>query len=247
MMGEKLYYTFFHGYTLKQWGREPKELPPSILKRLPFRFNYDDNYFPHPYQGMPKEGYTALIDKILDHPNISVELNRAFEKESAPGFEHIFYSGQLDRYFDYEFGRLEYRTLDFEKFYPSPEETLNGDYQGGAVVNYNSPGVPYTRLTEHKHFSPWEDHEGTVCYREYSRNCEPGDIPYYPVRLSGRNDLLDTYQAEAEKLSGVTFVGRLGLYQYFDMDRTIEAALVTARRFEEKFRSGETCRLPFAF
>jgi len=246
MMGEKLYRTFFHGYTLKQWGRDPRELPASILKRIPFRFNYDDNYFTHPYQGMPKEGYSALVDNILDQPNITVKLNTVFDKKKSEKYNHVFYSGQLDRYFDFAFGRLEYRTLDFEKFYPDKETTLNGDFQGGAVVNYNHPEVPYTRITEHKHFAPWEEHDKTVCYKEYSRNCEAWDIPYYPVRLSGKNDLLDRYIEEAEKLKGITFVGRLGLYKYLDMDKTIDAALKTARQFEEIFREGETCSLPFA-
>lgn len=231
MMGEKLYSTFFHGYTLKQWGRDPKELPASILKRLPFRFNYDDNYFTHPWQGMPKDGYVNLIDNILDHRNIAVELGRSFLPDDIKNYDHVFYSGQIDRFFDFKLGRLEYRTLDFERFEPSGEETLNGDYQGCAVVNYNRPEVPYTRITEHKHFAPWEEHEETVCYSEYSRSCGPGDIPYYPVRLSGKNELLDRYRAEAEKLANVTFVGRLGLYEYFDMDKTIDAALKTARQF----------------
>ena len=245
LMGEELYQTFFSGYTFKQWGRDPEELPASVLSRLPFRFNYDDNYFTHPYQGMPKEGYSVLIDNILDHPNITVKLNHVFDRKEAEQYDHVFYSGQLDRYFDFVHGRLEYRTLDFEKFYPSEEETLNGDYQGGAVVNYCSPMVPWTRITEHKHFAPWEEHEGTVCYKEFSRNCEPEDIPYYPVRLSGKNELLDIYMKEARKLSGITFVGRLGLFQYFDMDKTIDAALKTVKQFEEKFRSGVPCFLPF--
>jgi UDP-galactopyranose mutase len=246
LMGEELYNTFFSGYTLKQWGRNPEELPASILSRLPFRFNFDDNYFTHPYQGMPKDGYSAFIDNILNHPNIKIELNKVFDRTEVNDFDHVFYSGQLDRYFNYEFGRLEYRTLDFEKFYPIPEDTLEGDFQGGAVVNYCSPTIPWTRITEHKHFSPWESHEKTVCYKEFSRNCEENDLPYYPVRLSGKNTLLEKYTMEAKKLSGITFVGRLGLYKYFDMDKTIDAALKTVCHFEVNFKKGISCSLAFA-
>jgi len=234
LMGEELYKAFFHGYTLKQWGRDPKELPASVLKRLPFRFNYDDNYFTHPHQGIPEEGYTQLIANILDHPQVTLMLNTPYEKGMEKDFHHMFYSGQLDRYFDFKLGRLEYRTLDFEKFYPGDKETLKGDYQGAAVVNYCSPQVPFTRITEHKHFAPWEEHEKTVCYREFSRKCEPEDTPYYPVLLSGRNDLLEAYKKEADKLDNITFVGRLGLYRYFDMDMTVAAAFKTVKDFLRK-------------
>ena len=231
MMGEELYRAFFHGYTIKQWGRDPKELPPSILKRLPFRFSFDDNYFSHQWQGMPKEGYSVLIDSIIEHPHIKVELNRAFSRDDIQNYDHVFYSGQIDRFFDYKYGRLEYRTLDFEKFYPLLEETYNGDFQGGAVVNDCRRNVPYTRITEHKHFAPWEEHTGSVCYREYSRSCELEDIPFYPVILSQRNELLERYRKMAENETDITFIGRLGLYQYLDMDESVRIALDTAKRF----------------
>lgn len=231
MMGEELYRAFFYGYTVKQWGKEPRELPASLLTRLPFRFNYEDNYFSHPHQGIPAEGYSAMIENILDHPGVEVALNRPYAPEDAKGYDHLFYSGRIDRFFDYRYGRLEYRTLDFEKFYPSPDETLDGDYQGGAVVNDCRPDVPYTRVTEHKHFAPWESLRGTVCCREYSRACGPGDAPYYPVRLSGNEELVEKYEKEAEKLSDVTFVGRLGRLRYMDMDRTVAAAMEAARGF----------------
>ncbi len=147
-VGADLYEAFFKGYTQKQWGCSPTELPASILKRLPVRFNYDDNYFFHEFQGMPKDGYTSIIEKILDHPNITVRLEAAFSREMAVEYEHVFFSGPLDGYFDYELGRLGYRTLDFERF------TYDGDYQGCAVMNYGEVSVPYTGITEHKHFSP---------------------------------------------------------------------------------------------
>lgn len=224
-VGRDLYEAFFKGYTQKQWGYSPTELPASILKRLPVRFNYEDNYFFHKYQGMPANGYTEMIERILDHPNMTVTLEAEFRREEIAGFDHVFYSGPLDGYFDYELGRLGYRTLDFERF------TYEGDYQGCAVMNYGDVSVPHTRITEHKHFSPWEEHAGSVCYREFSRACEPGDIPYYPIRLVEEKAQLAGYVALAERETGVTFVGRLGTYRYLDMDVTIREALDTAKLY----------------
>jgi len=224
-VGPDLYEAFFKGYTLKQWGLSPSRLPASILKRLPVRFNYDDNYFFHRFQGMPEGGYTAVVERILDHPRITVQLETVFSSADAAGYDHVFYSGPLDGYFDYELGRLGYRTLDFERF------TYEGDYQGCAVMNYGEESVPYTRITEHKHFSPWESHQGSVCYREYARACGADDIPYYPIRQVQEKALLGEYVALAEATSGVTFVGRLGTYRYLDMDVTIREALNTAQTF----------------
>jgi UDP-galactopyranose mutase len=230
-VGRDLYEAFFKGYTVKQWGVTPDQLPASILKRLPVRFNYDDNYFAHRFQGMPEHGYTELVARILDHPNISVELNTRFEGETD-GADHVFYAGPLDGYFEYALGRLGYRTLDFERF------THAGDYQGCAVMNYGEESVPYTRITEHKHFSPWEDHAGSVLYREFSRAAEPQDIPYYPIRLMDEKKMLSDYVARAEALSGVTFVGRLGTYRYLDMDVTIKEAMDTADAYLAAEASG---------
>ncbi len=222
-VGKELYDAFFKGYTEKQWGCSPKDLPASILKRLPVRFNYDDDYFFHKHQGMPETGYTNMVSRILDHPNITVCLSTWFHRTDAPASGHVFYSGPLDGYFDFELGRLAYRTLDFERF------TYQGDYQGCAVMNYGDVSVPFTRITEHKHFSPWEQHAGSVCYREFSRQCDPQDIPYYPIRLVADRQLLSDYVTRAEETSGVTFVGRLGTYRYLDMDVTIREALDVAR------------------
>ncbi|MCR6501049.1 UDP-galactopyranose mutase [Shinella sp. CPCC 101442] len=224
-VGNDLYEAFFKGYTQKQWGCSPTELPASILKRLPVRFNYDDNYFFHKFQGMPANGYTEMIEGILDHPNIHVSLETSFRRDQVAGYAHVFYSGPLDGYFDYELGRLGYRTLDFERF------TYDGDYQGCAVMNYGDVAVPYTRITEHKHFSPWEEHKGSVCYREFSRACGPEDIPYYPIRLVEEKAQLADYVGRAEQEKDVTFVGRLGTYRYLDMDVTIREALDTARLY----------------
>lgn len=231
-VGKDLYEAFFKGYTIKQWGMQPSELPASILKRLPVRFNYDDNYFFHKFQGMPEHGYSAMVERILDHPSITVHLNTRFSREQADQYDHVFYSGPLDGYFDFELGRLGYRTLDFERF------TYDGDYQGCAVMNYGEEDVPYTRITEHKYFSPWEDHEGSVCYREFSRACGPDDIPYYPIRQVDEKALLAEYVELAKTTKGVTFVGRLGTYRYLDMDVTIREALDTADLFRRSVSDG---------
>jgi len=232
-VGKDLYEAFFRGYTVKQWGCDPTDLPASILKRLPVRFNYDDNYFFHKFQGMPENGYTEMVQGILDHPGITVTLGRSFARDDAVGYDHVFYSGPLDGYFDYELGRLGYRTLDFERF------TYDGDYQGCAVMNYGEEATPFTRITEHKHFSPWESHDGSVCYREFSRVAEPEDTPYYPIRLVAEKSLLSDYVARAEATDGVTFVGRLGTYRYLDMDVTIREALDTARGFLDHAAQGD--------
>ncbi len=224
-VGRDLYEAFFEGYTQKQWGCSPKDLPASILKRLPVRFNYDDDYFFHKFQGMPENGYTQMVERILDHPRIAIRLNSSFERAQKDDYDHTFYSGALDGYFDYAKGRLGYRTLDFERF------TYDGDYQGCAVMNYGELSIPYTRITEHKHFSPWEKHEGSVCYREFARECGSDDIPYYPIRLVKEKEQLAEYVALANAETDISFVGRLGTYRYLDMDVTIREALDTTRLF----------------
>lgn len=224
-VGKELYEAFFKGYTIKQWGMQPSELPASILKRLPVRFNYDDNYFNHKYQGMPKDGYTSMIENIANHPNISLSLNAEFDHQDRSHYDHVFYSGPLDAFYDNQFGRLGYRTLDFERF------KYDGDYQGCAVMNYCEQNVPYTRITEHKYFSPWESHEQSICYREFSRACGENDIPYYPIRQVGEMKVLYQYLDLAEKESNITFIGRLGTYRYLDMDVTIAEAIKTANTF----------------
>jgi UDP-galactopyranose mutase len=221
-LGRDLYEAFFYGYTKKQWGCEPSELPASILKRLPVRYNYNTAYFNDPYQGMPEQGYTPLFDKLLDDPYITVELGRSFKREDAQQFDHVVWTGPLDSYFKFELGRLGYRTLDFV------EEVHNGDYQGCAVMNYCDESVPYTRITEHKHFAPWEHHDKTVIYKEYSRACGPSDTKYYPIRLLEDKALLNAYVAAAAQEPNVSFVGRLGTYRYLDMDVCIAEALEAA-------------------
>lgn len=231
-VGPALYEAFFKGYTIKQWGCHPRELPASILKRLPVRFNYEDDYFSHRFQGMPEQGYTSMVARILDHPGINVHLNTRFSRDQAGDYGHVFYSGALDGWYDFDIGRLGYRTLDFERF------TSQGDWQGCAVMNYGEETVPFTRITEHKHFAPWEQHEGSVLYREYSRACGDDDIPYYPIRMVEEKALLGAYVERARAESGVTFMGRLGTYRYLDMDVTIREALDCARLFLENRSAG---------
>lgn len=228
-VGRDLYDAFFRGYTEKQWGCSPTALPASILKRLPLRFNYDDNYFAHQFQGMPEQGYTAMVDAILKHDNIDVHLKTPFTSKQGERADHVIWSGPLDSYFGYRLGRLGYRTLDFERF------TEQGDYQGCAVMNYGGRDVPFTRITEHKHFAPWEIHDGTVCYREYARACGPDDIPYYPIRLVEEKTLLGQYEALAKAEKNVSFMGRLGTYRYLDMDVTIREALDLLPQLIDRF------------
>jgi len=227
-VGCDLYDAFFKGYTLKQWGVHPTALPAAILKRLPVRFDYNDNYFFHRNQGMPENGYTEIVARILDHANITVHLNSRFAKEMVPSYRHVFYSGPVDGFYDYRLGRLPYRTLDFERF------DGEGDYQGCAVMNYCDEDVPYTRIAEHKHFAPWESHERTVCYREFSRACGESDTPFYPINSVSRNAVLDAYTELTRAEPDITFVGRLGTYRYLDMDTTIREALDVARKFLNK-------------
>jgi UDP-galactopyranose mutase len=223
LVGRELYEAFFAGYTRKQWGVDPKELPASILARLPLRFTDDDSYFNHPYQGITEHGYTPIVEAILDHPNVTVHLSTRCSRQKLQSYDHAFWSGPIDAYFDFEHGRLAYRTLDFEP------EVVAGDFQGCPVVNYCDAEVPYTRITEHKHFAPWETHESSVIYREFSRLCGDADTPYYPVRLVKEKAQLLEYVRLARAETGVTFLGRLGTYRYLDMDVTIHEALKTAR------------------
>lgn len=227
-VGAELYEAFFYGYTKKQWGCEPRELPASILQRLPIRFNYDDNYYPGRFQGIPEEGYTAVIARMLDHPRIEVKLATPFEHAMSAEFQHVFYAGPIDGFFGDRLGRLGYRTVTFERI-----EAI-GDYQGNAVINYTGLDVPHTRVHEHKHFAPWESHEKTVAFREFSKATEPADVPYYPIRREADKQLLAGYQELARERKDVTFLGRLGTYRYLDMDDVIAEALDAAWRFLEQ-------------
>ena len=239
-VGKDIYEGFFKGYTIKQWGVSPADLPASILKRLPLRFTYDDNYFAHRFQGIPKDGYTAAIASILDQSGIDLRLNIRAEDLDATSFDHVVYTGPLDRYFGHVNGRLAYRTLRFEK------EITDAPYQGTAVMNYCDAEVPYTRITEHMYFAPAEvdGFEKTVIYREYSALAGPDDIPYYPVRLVKDKAMLQDYVTLANQAKGVTFAGRLGSYAYLDMDVSIKRAFETAEHLLTAFEEG---RAPASF
>lgn len=226
MLGRDLYKAFFYGYTKKQWGCEPSQLPATILKRLPVRFNYNDNYYSNPYQGIPKEGYTEIFEKMLAHPQIEVKLNTKFNEQFPVHlYDHIFYSGPIDSFFNFKHGRLGYRTVYFEK------SIADGDFQGNAVVNYTDEEVPFTRIHEHKHFVPAESHDKTVYFKEYSKETKEDDIPYYPKRLSDDLEILEKYQKEVTQLHNYTFLGRLATYRYMDMHHVIGEAIDLTQKF----------------
>jgi UDP-galactopyranose mutase len=224
-LGRDLYEAFFEGYTLKQWGIHPSQLPASLIKRLPVSFTYDDNYFPHRYQGIPRHGYTQIVKQLLANKNIELRLGVEAGQSIKTDFDRIFYSGSIDTWYDGAYGSLDYRTLDFERI------VAEGDYQGCAVMNYCDASVPWTRVAEHKHFAPWETHQMTVCFREFSRRREKRDIPYYPIRLLAERATFEEYVKIAKLEKNVTFVGRLGTYRYLDMDVTIKEAMEVAHRF----------------
>ena len=225
-IGKQLYYAFFYGYTKKQWGCEPVELPASVLKRIPVRFNYNDNYHDNIYTGIPVDGYTPLFEKLIANPVIKVSLNKKYSSiEDTSAYDHVFFTGPIDAYFNHKYGRLGYRTVTFES------QTTEGDFQGISQINYCDADVPYTRIIEHKYFAPWEKHTKTIYCKEYSKETGPSDIPYYPKRLEADKALLKKYREEAEQLKGVSFLGRLATYRYMDMHHVIGEALLFSKEF----------------
>lgn len=220
LVGRDVYEKLVKGYTEKQWARDCKELPAFIIKRLPLRFTYDNNYFNDRYQGIPIGGYTPIIEKMLDGVDVKLDTDYfEFIKENANVAEKTVFTGQIDRFFDYKLGVLEYRSVRFET------ETIDIDnYQGNAVVNYTERSVPYTRIIEHKHFE-FGKQPRTVISREYSSEWKIGDEPYYPINNERNNELYLKYKELADKTPNVIFGGRLGQYKYYDMDKVIIAAL----------------------
>lgn len=233
LVGTDVYEKLVKGYTEKQWGRECKELPAFIIKRLPLRFTFDNNYFNDRYQGIPIGGYTVMVENMLQGIEVRTGISYrdfAIEKETQQGvsvcdhegntYGKVVYTGMLDEYFNYSLGHLEYRSLRFET------ETLPecDNYQGNAVVNYTQREVPYTRVIEHKHFE-FGTQKGTVITREYPAEWQEGDEPYYPVNDGKNNTLLEKYREMAQTQRHILFGGRLGQYKYYDMDKVIEAAL----------------------
>lgn len=220
LVGKDVYEKLVKGYTEKQWGRDCKELPAFIIRRLPLRFTYDNNYFNDRYQGIPIGGYTAIVEKLLEGSDVQTGIDFLKNKEKYEELaDKIIYTGMIDEYYGYKLGALEYRSVRFET------ETLDCDnYQGNAVVNYTEREVPYTRIIEHKHFE-FGKQEKTVISREYSSEWKVGDEPYYPVNDEKNGALYARYQELAEQEDKVIFGGRLGAYRYYDMDKVIEAAL----------------------
>ncbi len=220
LVGRDVYEKLIKGYTEKQWGRDCRDLPAFIIKRLPLRFTYDNNYFNDPYQGIPIGGYTRMAEKMLE--GCEVRLNTDFLKQREalePLAGKIIYTGMIDEYYGYRLGVLEYRSLRFET-----QELSLENYQGNAVVNYTEREVPYTRIIEHKHFE-FGKQPGTVISREYPQEWQQGSEPYYPVNNEKNNRLYEAYKELSQREGRVVFGGRLGAYQYYDMDKVIAAAL----------------------
>ena len=225
LLGRDVYEKLIKGYTEKQWGRDCRDLPAFIIKRLPLRFVYDNNYFNDRYQGIPMGGYTKLVEKMLE--GIEVRLNvdyLANRQELETAADKIIYTGMIDQFYGYKLGVLEYRSVRFET-----EELAVENYQGNAVVNYTDREVPYTRIIEHKHFE-FGQQPVTVISREYSSEWKKGEEPYYPVNNDRNNSLYERYRELAAGEKRVIFGGRLGGYQYYDMDKVIMAALEMCRK-----------------
>ena len=231
LIGRDIYEKLIEGYTQKQWGRPCNELPAFIIRRLPVRMRFDNNYFNHPYQGIPVGGYTKMVESML--AGIEVRLNCDYLTDKAEfdtSAKKVVYTGPIDAYFGYRFGNLEYRSLKFET------EILDEDnHQGVAGMNYTDVETPYTRIVEHKHFEFGKGNPGkTVITREYSQEWHPGDEPYYPVNDERNQELYGQYRSLAKQEPNVIFGGRLGEYRYYDMDQVISAALELYKREIEK-------------
>ena len=224
LVGRDIYEKLVKGYTEKQWGRSCTELPAFIIKRLPVRYTFDNNYFNDPYQGIPKEGYTALVERLLEGADLQLNTDYLAQRAELDAMaDTVLYTGCIDEYYDYCYGELEYRSLRFET------EVLDiPNYQGVAVVNYNEREIPYTRIIEHKHFA-FAKGDKTVITREYPAAWTPGAEPYYPVNDEKNQALYERYRLLAEGEDKVLFGGRLGQYRYYDMDKVVAAALALTK------------------
>ena len=225
-VGEEIYHTFIYGYTKKQWGREPKELPSFIIKRLPIRLNFDDNYFFDKYQGVPIDGYTKLIENMTEGIDIILNENyfhkRDYWNKKA---KCIVYTGKIDEFFDYKYGELEYRSLRFET-----EKFLIKDYQGNAIINYTDYNIPYTRIVEHKHFE-FGNQDYTYITKEYPDSWDRNKTPYYPINNEENNYKYNKYKNLSEK-TNIIFGGRLAEYKYYDMHQIIGSALQKIKKID---------------
>ena len=225
LVGPTLFEILVRGYTEKQWGRACKDLPPDIIRRLPLRFTFNNNYFNDKYQGIPDGGYTAMVARMLEGVELLLGVDYLADKAYyAKQSKHIIFTGPIDEYFGYVYGPLAYRSITFE------QELLDTDnYQGTAVINYTDAETPFTRIIEHKHFD-WKNQAKTVISREYSREWTVGIEPYYPIENQANKALFQRYAALAQGEKNLSFGGRLGSYRYFDMDQTIKQALALAAR-----------------
>lgn len=226
LVGKDVYETLIKGYSQKQWGRECTQLPAFIIRRIPVRFTFDNNYFNDKYQGIPEGGYTVLIEKMIEGCDVMLEVDYFDKKKEFDSIANrVIYTGEIDRYFNYQFGHLQYRTVSFDT------EVIEGvsNYQGNAVVNYTDTETPFTRIIEHKHFEMFgadvEASPDTVVSREYSKEWHPGDEPYYPVNDEQNTLLYNKYKQLADAQSKVIFGGRLSEYKYYDMHKVIERAI----------------------
>jgi UDP-galactopyranose mutase len=223
-VGEEIYYTFIYGYTKKQWNKSPKELDSSIIKRLPIRLNFNDNYFFDPYQGIPIGGYTRIIENMID--GIDFIINEDFFRRRdywESKARNIIFTGKIDQFYNYKYGKLEYRGLKFK------QEKLNiKDFQGNAVINYTEESIPYTRIIEHKHFE-FGNQEYTYITKEYPENASHNDIPYYPINNEYNNSIYEKYK-NLQKNTNIIFGGRLAEYKYYDMHQIVGSALKKAKK-----------------
>lgn len=228
LVGTDIYEKLIKYYTEKQWGRPCRDLPAFIIRRLPVRYTFDNNYFNHPYQGIPVDGYTAMVEKMLEGIDVRTGVDYLQNKEElVHNAEKVVYTGQIDEYYGYRYGALQYRSLRFETI------TLDmPDYQGVAGMNYTDKEHPYTRIVEHKHFTFGKGNANkTVITKEYSKKWEPHDEPYYPVNDAENNALYEKYKKLAGEESGILFGGRLGTYRYMDMDQIILQAMTDSRNY----------------
>ena len=221
MVGTTIYEMLIKGYTQKQWGKPCNELPPSIISRIPVRYEYNNNYFNDTYQGIPIGGYTQIIEKMLNGIEVRTNVDYIAQRNELNSLaDNIIYTGEIDRFYDYRFGALEWRSLRFE------EEIIDkSDYQGNAVINYTEYEVPYTRIAEHQYFEPGAKHQKTVITKEYSKTWSRGDEAYYPINNQRNSELYAKYKELADKENNVFFGGRLGTYSYYNMDVVVEKAL----------------------
>lgn len=228
MIGREMYEAFIKNYTLKQWGKDPSELPPSIIGRIPFRYNYNNCYYNKKYHGIPEGGYSRIFQTLLEKSRVVLNLDFFDIKDQIPASKKIIYTGPIDKFFNYKYGRLEYRTLEFKM-----ERLAVDDFQGLAVMNYADADVPWTRICEPKHFHPEEQHKNgeTIIFKEFSK-ADAGDDPYYPINDRRNQNLYAQYEREADRLDNVYFGGRLGEYKYYDMEGCVASALNLINAFQ---------------